>query len=180
MRSDFLLLLQYSEGNTCLTIVQKMLIFSFSGVPLPLIGMVSYGLVTLLSLQQSGKKLLSGFGESDVRFLLLGTTTSMATASAYFLYLLAEKLSGTSCSYCLVSAFLSFILLFVTLKVWYWNLYLLKTTPLLSSLFSTWSMKQDNALEEIQKVAGLQLAIAAIVVAILSNSYTMASAKFPG
>lgn len=127
---------------------------SVFGVPLPLIGMVSYGLVTLLSLQQSGKKLLSGFGENDVRFLLLGTTTSMAIASAYFLYLLGAKLSGTPCSYCLISAFLSFILLYFTLK--------------------------DYALEEIQKVVGLQLAIAAIVVATLSNSYTIASPKFPG
>lgn len=124
------------------------------GVPLPLIGMVSYGLVTLLSVQQSGKSLLSGFGECDVRFLLLGTTTSMATASAYFLYLLGTKLPGTSCSYCLISIFLSFSLLFITLK--------------------------DYALEEIQKVVGLQLAIAAIVIATLSNSYTMTSSKFPG
>ncbi|KAH0456021.1 hypothetical protein IEQ34_013928 [Dendrobium chrysotoxum] len=124
------------------------------GVPLPLIGMVSYGLVTLLSLQQSRRNLLYGFGESDVRFLLLAITTSMATASTYFLYLLGTKLSGTVCSYCLISVFLSFSLLFITLK--------------------------DYAFEEIQKVVGLQFAIGAIVLATLSNSYTMTMPKYLG
>lgn len=94
-----------------------MLILHLPGVPLPLVGMLAYGLVTLLSLQQAGKHLLNGLGETDVRLILLGTTTSMATASAYFLYLLSTTFAGTSCSYCLISAILSFILFFITIKV---------------------------------------------------------------
>ncbi|KAK8944514.1 hypothetical protein KSP39_PZI007728 [Platanthera zijinensis] len=135
-------------GGGCNDVLNSEYSYVF-GVPLPLIGMFSYGLVTVLALQQSRKNLLSGFGESDVRFLLLGTTTSMATASAYFLYLLSTKLPGASCSYCLLSVVLSFSLLFISLK--------------------------DFALEEIQKVVGLQLAIAVIVFATLNNSYTMDS-----
>ncbi|XP_020596540.1 thiol-disulfide oxidoreductase LTO1 isoform X2 [Phalaenopsis equestris] len=140
-------------GGGCNDVLNSEYSYVF-GVPLPLVGMVSYGLVTLLSVQQSGKNLIPGIGEIDVRFLLLGITTSMATASAYFLYLLGTKLPGTSCSYCLISVFISFSLLFITLK--------------------------DYALEELQKFVGLQLAIAAIVVATLSNSYTITSPKLPG
>jgi uncharacterized membrane protein len=43
----------------------------------------------------------------------------MAVASGYFLYILSTKFSGTSCTYCLLSAFLSFSLFFITLKVWF-------------------------------------------------------------
>lgn len=89
------------------------------GLPLPLLGMLAYGSVALLSLQQSGKNLISGLGENDIRFILLVTTTSMATASAYFLYILSTKFAGTTCSYCLLSALLSFSLFFITLKVWF-------------------------------------------------------------
>ncbi|KAK8945478.1 hypothetical protein KSP40_PGU013240 [Platanthera guangdongensis] len=135
--------------STCGGVLEKSIKSIYLCVPLPLIGMVSYGLVTVLALQQSGKNLLTGFGGSDARFLLLGTTTSMATASAYFLYLLSTKLPGASCSYCLLSVVLSFSLLFISLK--------------------------DFALEEIQKVVGLQLAIAVIVFATLNTSYTMTS-----
>uniref|UniRef100_A0A6N2N436 Vitamin K epoxide reductase domain-containing protein n=1 Tax=Salix viminalis TaxID=40686 RepID=A0A6N2N436_SALVM len=60
------------------------------GVPLPLIGMISYGLVAALGLQLSGKKLPFGIDESNGRLLLLGCTTSMAAASGYFLYILAN------------------------------------------------------------------------------------------
>lgn len=92
--------------------------FHLSGLSLPLLGMLAYGSVALLSFQRSGKNLLSGLGESDARFFLLVITTSMATASAYFLYILSTKFAGTTCSYCLLSAILSFSLLFITLKVW--------------------------------------------------------------
>lgn len=89
----------------------------FSGVPLPLIGLLGYGLVTTLSLQLSGGRKPFGLSESDGRLILLGITTAMATASGYFLYLLSTKFSGTTCSYCLFSALLSFTLFFINLKV---------------------------------------------------------------
>lgn len=87
------------------------------GVPLSLIGMVSYGLVAALGVQLTRKSLPFGWVESDGRQILLWSTTSMAAASAYFLYILTTKLSGTSCSYCLFSVLLSFSLFGITLKV---------------------------------------------------------------
>ncbi|XP_010905231.1 thiol-disulfide oxidoreductase LTO1 [Elaeis guineensis] len=140
-------------GGSCSDVLNSDYSFVF-GVPLPLVGMLAYGLVTLLSLQQTRKHLLNGLGEADARLILLGTTTSMATASAYFVYLLSTTFAGTSCSYCLISAVLSFILFFITVK--------------------------DFGLEEIQKVVGLQLVIAGIVVSALTNSYTTATQQFSG
>ncbi|KAG1362735.1 thiol-disulfide oxidoreductase LTO1 [Cocos nucifera] len=140
-------------GGSCSNVLNSDYSIVF-GVPLPLVGMLAYGLVTLLSLQQTGKHLLNGLGETDVRLILLGMTTSMATASAYFLYLLSTTFAGTSCSYCLISAILSFILFFITIK--------------------------DFGLEEIQKVVGVQLVIAGIVVTALTNSYTTATQQFSG
>lgn len=119
------------------------------GFPLPLIGLVAYGLVALLSMQRTRKNLIKEVGENGAQLILLGTTSSMATASAYFLYLLSTKLAGTPCSYCLLSAILSFSLFFITL--------------------------QDFGLENIQKVVGLQLATAGAVVVALSSSYMMVS-----
>lgn len=89
------------------------------GVPLPLIGMFAYGLVSSLGVQLSGKSLPFGIDEANGRLILLGTTTSMAAASAYFLYILGAKFTGASCSYCLLSALLSFSLFFITQKVNY-------------------------------------------------------------
>lgn len=90
---------------------------NLTGIPLPLIGLVAYGLVTALSLQENGKSLLPGIDDLDIRLTLLLIATSMATASAYFLYVLSTKFVGVSCSYCLLSAFLSFTLLFIRVKV---------------------------------------------------------------
>lgn len=87
------------------------------GVPLPLIGMAAYGLVAALSLHLTGKDLPLGINKSNAQLLLLGCTTSMAAASAYFLYILSTRFSGSSCSYCLFSAMLSFSLFFITVKV---------------------------------------------------------------
>lgn len=85
--------------------------FAFPGVPLPLIGIVAYGLVATLGVQLlTAKKLPFGIDESNARLVLLGTSTSMAAASACFLYILGTKFSGASCSYCLLSALLSFTL----------------------------------------------------------------------
>lgn len=88
-----------------------------AGVPLPLIGMGAHGFVAALSLQLATKKFPFGIDKSNAQFVLLGTTTSMAAASAYFLYILTTSFSSSSCSYCLLSALLSFTLFFITLKV---------------------------------------------------------------
>ncbi|XP_027073191.1 thiol-disulfide oxidoreductase LTO1-like [Coffea arabica] len=115
------------------------------GVPLPLIGMFAYGAVATLGLQLGSKKLPFGIGETDACSVLLVTTTSMAVASAYFLYILTTKFSGESCLYCLTSAFLSFCLFFITLK--------------------------DFGLKELQKEVVLQLCVAVLVVITLNSSY---------
>jgi uncharacterized membrane protein len=92
-------------------------LFNLTGMPLPLIGFVAYGLVTALSLQEKGKSSLPGLDDLDIQLALLLIATSIATASAYFLYVLNTKFVGISCSYCLLSAFLSFTLLFIRVKV---------------------------------------------------------------
>uniref|UniRef100_A0A2P2JMH9 Vitamin K epoxide reductase domain-containing protein n=1 Tax=Rhizophora mucronata TaxID=61149 RepID=A0A2P2JMH9_RHIMU len=108
--------------------------------------MVAYGLVSALSLQLSGRKLPFGVSESDGRLILLTSTTSMAAASGYFLYILNTRFSGLSCSYCLLSAFLSFSLFFITLK--------------------------DFGLQEKQKMLALQFCIATFVIVTLNTSYS--------
>ncbi|WZZ46449.1 hypothetical protein YC2023_042708 [Brassica napus] len=91
-----------------------------------------------------------GVSKTNGRFALFAATTTMASASAYFLYILSTKLSGSSCMYCLVSAFLSFSLFFLSLK--------------------------DVKLQEIQQVVGLQICLGIIVVASLTASYSTAQA----
>ncbi|KAL1215603.1 Thiol-disulfide oxidoreductase LTO1 [Cardamine amara subsp. amara] len=118
------------------------------GVPLPVIGFITYGLVTALSAQLGEGNLPFGISKTNGRFALFGITTAMASASAYFLYILSTKLSGSSCMYCLVSAFLSFSLFFFSVK--------------------------DVKLQEIQQVIGLQICLAIIVVASLTVSYSTA------
>ncbi|XP_052196395.1 thiol-disulfide oxidoreductase LTO1 [Diospyros lotus] len=131
-------------GGTCGNILNSDYASVF-GVPLPLIGMFAYGLVTIFGIQLAQNNLPFKMDENGGRLILLGCTTSMATASAYFLYILSTKFAGTPCSYCLMSALLSFGLFFTTIK--------------------------DFGLQEIQKVVGLQLCLAGLVVAILGTSY---------
>uniref|UniRef100_A0A5B7C3V3 Putative thiol-disulfide oxidoreductase LTO1 n=1 Tax=Davidia involucrata TaxID=16924 RepID=A0A5B7C3V3_DAVIN len=131
-------------GGTCGDILNSDYAAVF-GVPLPLIGMAAYGLVTILGIQLAGKNLPFRMDETSGRLILLGSTTSIAAASVYFLYILSTKFEGASCSYCLVSALLSFSLFFTTLK--------------------------DFGLQEIQKAVGLQLCLAGLVIATLSTSY---------
>ncbi|KAH7541926.1 hypothetical protein FEM48_Zijuj02G0019200 [Ziziphus jujuba var. spinosa] len=69
-----------------------------------------------------------------------------AASSAYFLYILSTKFTGASCSYYLLSVLLSFSLFFITQK--------------------------DFGLQQIQKVVGLQLFIASLVVLALNSSYS--------
>lgn len=119
------------------------------GVPLPLIGMAAYGLVATLGLQMTRKDLPFKISETTGRLILLGSTTAMAVSSAYFLYILSTKFEGASCLYCLTSALLSFGLFFTIVK--------------------------DFGLQEIQRVVGLQLCIASLVVATLSTSYNIST-----
>lgn len=79
--------------------------------------MVAYGAAALLALKLAAKDSPFGIDESNGGLILLGITTSMATASAYFLYILSTQFPGASCSYCLVSALLSFLLFFTNAKV---------------------------------------------------------------
>ncbi|XP_073123362.1 thiol-disulfide oxidoreductase LTO1 [Henckelia pumila] len=102
------------EGS-CTTILTSDYSYVF-GVPLPLFGLLAYGLVASLSLQLGAKKRVFDSGKSDNELILLGTSTSMAVASAYFLYILSTEFSGELCLYCLTSATLSFSLFFITLK----------------------------------------------------------------
>ncbi|ESQ53516.1 hypothetical protein EUTSA_v10025477mg [Eutrema salsugineum] len=134
-------------GGTCGDVLNSDYAVVF-GIPLPVIGFCMYGLVTALSTQLGEGNLPFGISKTNGRFALFATTTAMASASAYFLYILSTKLSGSSCLYCLVSAFLSFSLFFLSLK--------------------------DVKLQEIQQVVGLQICLAIIVVASLTASYSTA------
>ncbi|KAF3601372.1 hypothetical protein F2Q69_00032808 [Brassica cretica] len=134
-------------GGTCGDVLNSDYALVF-GVPLPVIGFVMYGLVTALSAQLAEGNLPFGVSKTNGRFALFAATTTMASASAYFLYILSTKLSGSSCLYCLVSAFLSFTLFFLALK--------------------------DVKMQEIQQVVGLQICLALIVVASLTASYSTA------
>jgi len=102
----------------CLKEDSMIILLHLPGVPLPLIGMTAYGFVLLLGLKLGGWNLPFKINQSDGRVLLLSVTSSMAAASAYFLYILSAKFSGTSCSYCLASAVLSVSLFFIILKVY--------------------------------------------------------------
>lgn len=135
-------------GDTCSSILNSDYAVVF-GVPLPLIGMAAYSFVAALSLQLTTKKNLPfGVNRSNAQLVLLGSTTSMATASAYFLYILTTAFPESSCSYCLLSVLLSFSLFFLTLK--------------------------DIGLQEKYKQLGLQLVIASLVILTLNTSYSSA------
>ncbi|KAJ4913982.1 Thiol-disulfide oxidoreductase LTO1 [Raphanus sativus] len=134
-------------GGTCGDVLNSDYAVVF-GVPLPVIGFAMYGLVTALSAQLGEDNLPFGISKTNGRFALFAITTTMASSSAYFLYILSTKLSGSSCLYCLVSAFLSFTLFFLTSK--------------------------DVKLQKIQQVVGLQICLALIVVASLTASYSTA------
>ncbi|XP_057804760.1 thiol-disulfide oxidoreductase LTO1-like isoform X1 [Salvia miltiorrhiza] len=134
-------------GGSCTTILTSDYSSVF-GVPLPLFGMLAYGLVASLGLQLGTEKRTFDTGKSNGEIILVGITTSMAVASAYFLYILSTEFSGESCLYCLASATLSFSLFFITLKRF--------------------------GLQEIQKILGLQLFVASLVVIALTASYNTA------
>lgn len=134
-------------GGSCTTILTSDYSSVF-GVPLALFGMLAYGLVASLGLQLGTDKKTLDTGKSDGEIILVGITTSMAVASAYFLYILNTEFAGESCLYCLASATISFSLFFITLKRF--------------------------GLQELQKILGLQLFVASLVVIALSASYNTA------
>nr|XP_016452151.1 PREDICTED: thiol-disulfide oxidoreductase LTO1-like [Nicotiana tabacum] len=133
------------DGSSCGNILNSSYSAVF-GVPLPLIGMIAYGVVAVLGIQLGQKRTPLGIGEAYGRLLLLGTSTSMAAASAYFLYILSTQFSGEFCLYCLASALLSFGLFISSIK--------------------------GLGSQEVQKEVGLQLLIVLLVVSTLNNSYS--------
>ncbi|XP_009611851.1 thiol-disulfide oxidoreductase LTO1 [Nicotiana tomentosiformis] len=133
------------DGSSCSNILNSSYSAVF-GVPLPLIGVIAYGVVAVLGIQLGQKRMPLGIGEANGRLLLLGTSTSMAAASAYFLYILSTQFSGEFCLYCLASALLSFGLFISSIK--------------------------GLGSQEVQKEVGLQLLIVLLVVSTLNNSYS--------
>lgn len=134
------------DGGSCGDILNSSYSSVF-GVPLPLIGMVAYGVVAVLGIQLGQKSRPLGIGEANGRLVLLGTSTSMATASAYFLYILSTKFTGEFCPYCLASVMLSFGLFISSIK--------------------------GLGFQEVQKDVGIQLLIVLLVVSTLNNSYSV-------
>ncbi|GER29316.1 NAD(P)H dehydrogenase (quinone)s [Striga asiatica] len=131
-------------GGSCTTILTSAY-SSIFGIPLPLFGMVAYGLVATLGLQLDAKNRLFGAKKTVGEIVLIGITTAMAVASAYFLYILRTEFGGELCLYCLASAVLSFSLFFITLKKF--------------------------GINELQRILGLQLVITGAVVIALTASY---------
>jgi uncharacterized membrane protein len=127
---------------------------SVFGVPLSLIGMAGYGIVALLGVQLSKRKTVFGIDGDKARWIFLGTISSMAAASAYFMYLLIVKLEGASCAYCVTSALLSLCLLLIALR--------------------------DFRYRELQQVAALQISTAALVIAALSTAYNTSGSALAG
>ncbi|KAG8373609.1 hypothetical protein BUALT_Bualt11G0042100 [Buddleja alternifolia] len=160
-------------GASCTTILTSEYSSVF-GVPLPLFGMLSYGLVTVLGLQLGAKKSKFDTEKTDGEIILIGTTTSMAVASAYFLYILSTEFVGESCLYCLASAILSFSLFFISLKVFPQQdglSFLRHVTAHAIAITKPGFILQSFGSHELQKILGLQLSIATLVVIALTGSY---------
>ncbi|KAH6784596.1 dehydrogenase [Perilla frutescens var. hirtella] len=122
---------------------------SVFGVPLPLYGMVAYGLVAILGLRRQIVSHNTAFDVHKTKdeMILVGMTTSMAVATAYFLYILSTEFGGESCLYCLASSALTFSLFFITIK--------------------------NFGFDKIQEMLGSQLCIASLVIIALSFSYNV-------
>uniref|UniRef100_A0A0D6R6U2 Vitamin K epoxide reductase domain-containing protein n=1 Tax=Araucaria cunninghamii TaxID=56994 RepID=A0A0D6R6U2_ARACU len=141
------------EGGNCGDVLNSSYASLF-GLPLSLFGMAGYGVVAFLALQLSNRKALFGIDGDKSRWIFLGITSSMAAASAYFMYLLSVKLEGASCAYCVTSALLSLSLLLIALR--------------------------DFNIREVQQVAGIQISTAALVIAALSTSYSNSTSALAG
>ncbi|KAI5062887.1 hypothetical protein GOP47_0021434 [Adiantum capillus-veneris] len=130
------------------------------GVPLSAVGVLAYGTVVVLGVLGGLRYSYKVAGVDVVRWLLLGSTSVMATASGYFMYILSTKLEGASCSYCVASALLSVSLVLLTLRV---------RSPL-SGKLGTWITNRFN-FQEMKQVAGVQVAVTAAVILALSSAY---------
>ncbi|MCO5561981.1 hypothetical protein L7F22_015607 [Adiantum nelumboides] len=130
------------------------------GVPLPAIGVVAYGTVAVLGVLGGLRKSYKVAGVDVVQWLLLGSTSAMASASGYFMYLLSTKLEGASCTYCVASALLSVSLVLLTLRV---------RSPFFGKL-GTWITNRFS-FQDIKQVAGVQVTVAAAVILVLSFAY---------
>lgn len=133
---------------------------SVFGVPLSAVGALAYGTVAVLGVLGVTSTSYRVAGVDVNRWLLLGSTGAMATASLYFMYILATKLEGASCAYCVASALLSVGLLLLTLRV---------RDPSFGKL-GTWIANRFGY-QEIKQVAGVQLAVTAAVIVTLSSAY---------
>eukprot|EP00249_Psilotum_nudum_P017190 c26201_g1_i1 orf=520-1713(-) len=131
-------------GSSCNYVLNSDYAMVF-GIPLSMVGMVSYGAVGLLGLFGFTKTAVKIVEVDLIPWLLLVTTGSMTVASICFMYILVTKLDGASCTYCVASALLSFSLFLLTLRK-----------------FSSRDLKQ---------VAGVQLAVTASVLVALSAAY---------
>ncbi|XP_057784130.1 thiol-disulfide oxidoreductase LTO1-like isoform X2 [Salvia miltiorrhiza] len=122
---------------------------SILGVPLPLYGMVAYGLVAILGLgQQLGfQKMPFDVKKTDADTILVGITTSMVVGSTYFLYILSTEFGGESCLYCLTSSALAFSLFLITIK--------------------------NFGIDRIKEMLGSRLCIASLVIIALAASYNV-------
>ncbi|KAH9295972.1 hypothetical protein KI387_039560, partial [Taxus chinensis] len=141
------------EGGSCGDVLNSRYASVF-GLPLSLVGMVGYGVVAFLGLQLSRRKALFGIDGDKTRWIFLGITSSMAAASAYFMYLLTVNLEGASCAYCVTSALLSLSLLLISLR--------------------------DFSFREVQQIAGIQISTSALVIAVLSTAYGTSSSALAG
>eukprot|EP00250_Pteridium_aquilinum_P011346 c20004_g1_i1 orf=308-1459(-) len=118
---------------------------SVFGVPLSAVGALAYGTVAVLGVLGTTRTSYNVDGVDVIRWLLLGSTGAMSSASIYFMYILSTKLEGASCAYCVASALLSVSLLLLTLRRF--------------------------SFHEIKQVAGLQVAVTAAVIVALSSAY---------
>lgn len=148
-------------GGTCNDVLNSEYATVF-GVPLSAVGAFAYGTVAFLGLLAISKTSVNVAGIDITRWLLLGTTGAMASASTYFMYILSTKLEGASCAYCVTSALLSFSLLLLTLRV---------RGPPPSASLGTWIANRFSS-KEVKQVAGVQLAVTASVIVALSSAYT--------
>jgi len=122
------------------------------GVPLSLVGVAAYGVVTLLAGRMvTNTKERASKEEEFIRWLLLASTTAMAVASSYFIYILNVKLDGASCSYCYGSALLSVSLLLSTLP---------------------FGHMQSFSIKDLRNVAGIQVAVGSAVAVVLSVAFS--------
>jgi len=86
-----------------------------AGVPMPALGLLTYGGMLALSISGATNK---DSTEDSTRLALQFLATTAATTSLYLMVTLATKLEGQSCAYCYTSAALSALVLLSTVPGW--------------------------------------------------------------